>query len=119
MLRGAVGPEGRVVPQQWLSHASALGVAAYDQRRLDFLVYGDCGEALCCDATLVSPLRRDSTPVPGAAEWDGVAGAGECAEANAGVVSGGRCESQDPEPTLRRSLHGGGPPRFCCCLGRW
>ena len=53
VAREAVGPEGRVVPQQWLSRTKAPQVHADDRRRLDFVVYGatNNGEALCCDAT--------------------------------------------------------------------
>ena len=35
VARGALGPEARVVPQQWLAHTTAPGVAADDRRRLD------------------------------------------------------------------------------------
>ncbi|CAK9101722.1 132 kDa protein, partial [Durusdinium trenchii] len=61
VTREALGPEGRVVPQQWLSHTTAPGVCPADRRRLDLVVYGASrlGEALCCDVTLVSPLRAD------------------------------------------------------------
>ena len=61
VVREAIGPERRVVPQQWLANTTAPGVAADDRRRLDFVIYGAAarGEALCCDATLVSPVRRD------------------------------------------------------------
>ena len=40
-----------------------------------FFLYGATrlGEALCCDATLVAPLRRDGRPQPRAAEEDGAA----------------------------------------------
>ena len=66
VAREAVGPEGRVVPQQWLSRTTAAHVRADDRHRLDFVVYGATtnGEALCCDATLVSPLTRTG-PSPG------------------------------------------------------
>ena len=39
------------------------------------VIYGatSSGIALCCDATVVSPLRRNGEPIPGAAEFDGVA----------------------------------------------
>ena len=61
VAREAVGPEGHVVPQQWLAHTTAPGAASDDRRRLDLVIYGatPLGEAICCDATLVSPLRRD------------------------------------------------------------
>ena len=64
VAREAVGPEGRVVPQQWLAHTTAPQVRTDDRRRLDFVVYGamSTGEALCCDATLVSPPALASRP---------------------------------------------------------
>ena len=75
VAREAVGPEGRVVPQPWLSRTTAPQVHPGDCRRLDFVVYGATsnGEALCCDATLVSPLTRAGRPVPGADAREGVA----------------------------------------------
>ena len=78
VAREALGPEARVVPQQWLAHTTAPGVAADDRRRLDFVLYGATrlGEALCCDVTLVSPLRRNGRPQPRAAERDGAVLAG-------------------------------------------
>ena len=56
IAREAVGPEGQIVPQQWLARTSAPGVDPADRRRLDFVAYGatPLGEALCCDVTLVS-----------------------------------------------------------------
>ena len=62
VAREAVGPEGQVVPQQWLAHTTAPGVQPPDRRRLDLVVYGATtrGGALCCDATLVSPLKDGS-----------------------------------------------------------
>ncbi len=55
--REAVGPKGRVMPQVH---------DAENHRRLDFVVYGATtnGEALCCDATLVSPLLALAAPSP-------------------------------------------------------
>ena len=79
VAREDLGPEGRVVPQyvpqQWLANTSAPGVSAQDRRRLNLVLYGATrlGEALCCDATLVAPLRRDGRPQPRAAEEDGAA----------------------------------------------
>jgi hypothetical protein len=75
VAREAVGPEGRVVPQQWLARTTAPGVPPQDRRRLDLVIYGATrlGEALCCDVTLVSPLRADGRPHPGAADRDGAA----------------------------------------------
>ena len=75
VAREAVGPEGRVVPQQWLSRTTAPQGHPDDRRRLDFVVYGATsrGEALCCDATLVSPLTRAGRPIPGADARAGVA----------------------------------------------
>ena len=50
---------------------TAPGVAPDDRRRLDLVIYGasPMGGALCCDATLVSPLTR--TGQPGTVEDDG------------------------------------------------
>ena len=64
VAREAVGPEGQVVPQQWLAHTTAPGVPPGNRRRLKLVIYGatPLGGALCCDATLVSPLARDGTP---------------------------------------------------------
>ena len=75
VAREAVGAEGRVVPQQWLLHTTAPGIPADDRRRLDFVLYGATrrGEALCCDVTLVSPLRADGRPQPGSRDRDGAA----------------------------------------------
>ena len=57
VVREAVGPKGKVVPQQWLVRTPAPGV----------------GEALCCDVTLVSPLTRDGRPQPSSTTRDGAA----------------------------------------------
>lgn len=75
VAREAVGPEGRVVPQQWLCHTNAPGVRSDDRRRLDMVIHGATalGEALCCDATLVSPLTSAGAPAHGAAHRDGAA----------------------------------------------
>ena len=73
VAREAVGAEGQVVPQQWLAHTSAPDVPSDDRRRLDLVVYGATahGDALCCDATLVSPLTRTGYPQPCTVEVDG------------------------------------------------
>ena len=62
-----------MVAQQWLCHTTAPGVRPRDRRRLDLVVYGASprGEALCCDATVISPLRRNGTPHSRAAREDG------------------------------------------------
>ncbi|CAE7584665.1 unnamed protein product [Symbiodinium natans] len=75
VAREAVGAEGQVVPQQWLVHTTAPGVRAEDRRRLDVVIYGAMpnGSALCCDATLVSPLTRTAQPQPCTADVDGAA----------------------------------------------
>eukprot|EP00435_Cladocopium_sp_Y103_P003690 s4199_g1.t1 len=74
VAREAVGPEGRVVPQQALA-ATHASVPAGDLRRLDFVVHGATphGEALCCDATLVSPLTRAGAPAHRAHAHNGAA----------------------------------------------
>ena len=73
VAREAVGPEGQVVPQQWLGHTTAPGMRPEDRRRLDLVVYGATpdGGALCCGATLVSPLTRTGHPQPCAEDVDG------------------------------------------------
>ena len=65
----------QVVPQQWLAHTTAPGVQPQDRRRLDLVVYEATtrGGALCCDATLVSPLTRTGHPQPCAVQVDGAA----------------------------------------------
>ena len=70
VAREAVSPEGRVVPQQWLSRTTAPGVSPDDRRRLDLVVHGatERGKTLCCDATLASPVRSDGRPHAGAAD---------------------------------------------------
>ena len=75
VCREAVGPEGHVVPQQWLTHTSAPGVLASDCRRLDLVVYGASpqGLALGCDATLVSTVTSEGVPHPRAEHTAGVA----------------------------------------------
>ena len=75
VAREAVGPDGQVVPQQWLAHTTAPNVRSDDRRRLDLVVYGatPLGGALCCDATLVSLLTRTGLPQPCAAAHDGAA----------------------------------------------
>ena len=75
ICREAVGPEGRVVPQQWLNRTTAPGVPPEDRRRLDLVVHGATalGVALCCDVTVVSPLTSTGRPLPRAATHDGTA----------------------------------------------
>ena len=67
VARKAVGSDGQVIPQQWLVRTTAPGVQADDRRRLDLVVYFATprGGALCCDATLVSPLARTGHPAAG------------------------------------------------------
>ena len=50
-------------------------VAPDDRRRLDLVIYGASrhGEALCCDVTLVSPLRANGRTQPASSERDGAA----------------------------------------------
>ena len=61
VAREAVGPDGQVVPQQWLAHTTAPGIRPDDRRRLDLVVYGAAprGGALCCDATLPRAPKTD------------------------------------------------------------
>ncbi len=66
---------GRVTPKQLLRDTNIPLADPRDQRQLDMVVYGITtnGEALCCDATMVSPLTRRGEPIPRAAAHDGVA----------------------------------------------
>lgn len=66
VAREAIGADGRVVPQQWIASLNVPGVSSTDRRRLDLVIYGatPLGEALCCDATLVSALTRGGAPIP-------------------------------------------------------
>ena len=75
VVREAVGPEGQVVPQQWLVRTPAPGVDPDDRRRLDFVAYGatQLGEALCCDVTLLPPLTPDGSPQLSSSTRDGAA----------------------------------------------
>ena len=75
VAREAVGADGRVVPQQWIASLHLPGVSSTNRRRLDLVTYGAAplGEALCCDATLVSALTRGGAPIPRAADNDAVA----------------------------------------------
>ena len=64
-----------MAPKQMLRDTNIPIVQPGDQRQLDMVVYGVTpnGEALCCDATMVSPLTRDGRPIARAASHDGVA----------------------------------------------
>ena len=64
-----------MVPQQWLANTTVPGVDPADRRRLDLVVYGASphGHVLSCDATVVSPLKRNGLPQPHAADRDGAA----------------------------------------------
>ena len=76
-----VGPEGHVVPQHWLTHTSAPNTVC-----ASIVVYGASqqGLALCCDATLVSPITRGRA-APRAEQTAGVA-----LQAAGAVVGGDR-----------------------------
>ena len=105
VAREAIGPEGQVVPQQWLTLTTAPGVASDDRRRLDMVIYGvtPWGGALCCDATLVSPMSWDANRKGVQRIQTGVA----LATATRGDVPG--ATSQRP-PAPRRARLGGGRP---------
>ena len=105
VAREAAGPEGHVVPQQWLAHATAPGIASDDRRRLDLVIYGatPLGGAICCDATLVSPLRRDGTP----ACWGPCSGWGR--------VASGRVRKRATYPELAHARPRGA--QSLCVLG--
>ena len=66
---------GRVVPQQLLRDTNAVVHDPQDRRQLDMVVYGISpnGVPLCCDSTMVSPLRRDGQHRPRTFDTDGAA----------------------------------------------
>ena len=68
VCREAVGAEGHVVPQQWLSHTSAPGVPTSDRRRLDLVVYGvrriAAGPRLVLRCHAGQPHHRNEHPSP-------------------------------------------------------
>ncbi|CAK0815499.1 unnamed protein product, partial [Prorocentrum cordatum] len=66
---------GRVVPQQLLRDTNAVLHNPLDRRQLDLVVYGISpnGVPLCCDSTMVSPLRRDGWHRPRTFDTDGAA----------------------------------------------
>ena len=114
--REAVGAEGQVVPQQWLVHTTAPGVRTEDRRRLDVVIYGATpnGSALCCDATLVSPLTTTAmhglpgAPAPRAAEapcaWQRGWGALQRRRAAAGARPGPTAVLQSAASPARRRI---------------
>ena len=63
----------RAVRKQLLRDTNAAAVPATDRRQLDLVAYGLTrrGTALCCDATVVSPLDRNGRPHGHAADMDG------------------------------------------------
>ncbi len=65
----------RVAHKQLLRDTNVRVRNPQDQRQLDMVAYGitTSGSALCCDATMVSPLQRNGHPIPRAAIEDGVA----------------------------------------------
>ena len=65
----------RVAHKQLLRDTNVPLANPQDQRQLDMVAYGitPSGIALCCDATMVSPLTRDGRPIPRAAAVDGAA----------------------------------------------
>ena len=54
------------------SPARCSGAKGQDRSRLEFLLYGATSRerAVCCGATLMSPLRRDGAPAASAADRD-------------------------------------------------
>ena len=78
---GLLGRRAKVVERAWVrvpwgrkarschNSGSPTRLLPQDRRRLDLVVYGSRGGALCCDATLVSPLN----PQPWAVQVDGAA----------------------------------------------
>ena len=102
VAREGLGPEGRVVHQQWLANTPAPGVGAQDRRRLDLVLYGATrlGEALCCDMQR-RPSRRSLLPL----RSRGVSpprGLGGCARSAADAKAGGGKNAKLVAP-LRRN----------------
>ncbi|CAK0891154.1 unnamed protein product [Prorocentrum cordatum] len=66
---------GRVVPQQLLRDTNAVVHNPLGRRQLDLVVYGILpnGAPLCCDSTMVPPLRRDGRHRPRTFDTDGAA----------------------------------------------
>ncbi len=66
----------RVAHKQLLRDTNVRVRNPQDQRQLDMVAYGitTSGSALCCDATMVSPLQRNGHPIPRAANrgWRGL-----------------------------------------------
>ncbi len=73
--RAAREAGGRVVPQQLLRDTNAVVHNPLGRRQLDLVVYGISpnGVPLCCDSTMVSPLRRDGWHRPRTFDTDGAA----------------------------------------------
>ena len=98
-----------MVAQQWLVNTTVPGVDPADRRRLDLVLYGASprGFALCCDATVVAPLRRDGQARSRAPDEDG-------AELK---------KAQRRKEKTYSELFGGGPARLvvlaCEVGGRW
>ena len=75
MERVAREAGARVVHKQLLRDTNAASLPPDDRRQLDLVAYGltQNGAALCCDATVVSPLSRAGQPHGLAADHNGVA----------------------------------------------
>ena len=100
VAREAVGPEGWVVPQQWLSRTTAPQVHP--------VVYGatNSGEALCCDATLVSSLySRACRGRRKVARYPGLTRGGPQRLVVVAAEVGTRCADVKGAEKLQYSLH--------------
>ena len=72
LLRVLFLPAAALIQQAWVRVVNRAWVAAGDRLRLDFVLYGATrlGDSLCCDVTLVPPVRRNGHPHPRAAEHE-------------------------------------------------
>ena len=79
VAREAVGPEGQVVPQQWLVHTTAPGVPADDRRRSHRLRRHPTGSRLKlrCHPRFPADAHRSTTALRGGERWGGASGGGE------------------------------------------
>ena len=97
------------------------GIASDDRRRL-YLVKGatPLGGAICCDATLVSPLRRDGTPHAYPHMLGPLLGMGPCCKWQ--CVANEPPTPSSPKGALRCSdvkLADVGTPQQCRLCGAW
>ena len=130
------------MPQQWLAHSTAPGVASDDRRRLDLVMYEatPLRGAICCDATpLLEMVPRCNGKASQAihlprARWGGLspsacsgvklvdAGTPQpyrlCGAWSRSVPAGPHRPCAAPPAQLERDAGGACSPRQCLCPGR-